>query len=375
VSRSSHKYARIDALASKGKLGSVLVRLMMVVNDMSLAMDAQRRWTEDAGKTRMHRERGAKIYFVRLQISHIFEAMKIIGEIAGDPRLMMAVDRAGSQTKKAFAAPMPDEQVNFVRRSTYLEREEHLSALTIACIAFACMFGGALLGMLFRLPERHLDPDSKDVVRLGMGLLATVSALVLGLLIASAQSTFQTQSNQIKQITANVVLFDNLLGRFGQRAQPTRIQLRRSVDVLIERIWREKTSSASNTAPFEASADSLLFFDTLQELAPQNDVERIFQTRVIQLGIDLAQTRILFAQTDSAIPMPFMAVLISWITVIFASFGLFTRPNRLAITALGVCAFSTSAAIFLILELGHPFSGLMAISSAPLSNALAPLVS
>src|SRR5258708_3574552 len=103
VSRSSHKYARLDALASKGKLGSVLVRLMMVVNDMSLAMDAQRRWTEDAGETRMHRERGAKIYFVRLQISHIFEAMKIIGEIAG-PGLMMAVDRAGSQTKKAFAA-------------------------------------------------------------------------------------------------------------------------------------------------------------------------------------------------------------------------------------------------------------------------------
>jgi Protein of unknown function (DUF4239) len=248
-----------------------------------------------------------------------------------------------------------------------------LSALTIACIAFACTFGGALFGMLFRLPEQHLNPDSKDVVRLGMGLLATVAALVLGLLIASAQSTFQTQSNQIKQITANVVLLDNLLGRFGQRAQPARIQLRRSVDVLIERIWREKSPNAANAAPFEASAESQLFFDKLQDLAPQNDVERIFQTRAIQLGIDLAQTRILFAQTDSAIPMPFMAVLIFWVTVIFTSFGLFSRPNTLATTALCVCALSTSAAIFLILELGHPFSGLMAISNAPLSNALLPL--
>jgi hypothetical protein len=104
VSRSTHKFARLDAIASKGKLGSVLVRLMMVINDMSLAMDAQRRWTEDAGKERAHRERGAKIYFVRLQISHIFEAMKIVEEIRDSPDLMKAVDRSGSPTKKGFAA-------------------------------------------------------------------------------------------------------------------------------------------------------------------------------------------------------------------------------------------------------------------------------
>lgn len=103
MSRSTHKFARLDALASKGKLGSVLVRLMMVINDMSLAMDAQRRWAEDAGKQRAHRERGAKIYFVRLQISHIFEAMKIVEEVRDDPDLMKVVDRSGGRTQKAFA--------------------------------------------------------------------------------------------------------------------------------------------------------------------------------------------------------------------------------------------------------------------------------
>lgn len=103
MSRSTHKFARLDVLAWKGKLGSVLVQLMMVVNDMSLAMDAQRRWSEDAGKQRAHRERGAKIYFVRLQISHIFEAMKIIEEIRDDPDLMRVVDRSGGRTQKAFA--------------------------------------------------------------------------------------------------------------------------------------------------------------------------------------------------------------------------------------------------------------------------------
>src|SRR5260370_23814662 len=98
------KFARLATLASKGELGSVLIRLMMVINDMSLAMDAQRRWTEDAMMQRKHRERGAKIYFIRLQISHIYEAMKIVKEIRDSPALMKAVDRSDRFTKKGFAA-------------------------------------------------------------------------------------------------------------------------------------------------------------------------------------------------------------------------------------------------------------------------------
>ena len=104
VSRSTHNFARLDAIASKGALGGVLIRLMMVINDMALAMDAQRRWVEDDKKERKHRERGAKIYFIRLQISHIYEAMKIVQEIQNSPELMKAVDRSDGFTKKGFAA-------------------------------------------------------------------------------------------------------------------------------------------------------------------------------------------------------------------------------------------------------------------------------
>jgi len=104
VGNSTHKYARLDALASKGDLGSVLVRLMAVINDMSLAADAQRRWAEDPKTERAHRQRGAKIYFMRLQISHIFEALTIIEEIQYNPNLMKAVDRSDRLTKKGFVA-------------------------------------------------------------------------------------------------------------------------------------------------------------------------------------------------------------------------------------------------------------------------------
>lgn len=104
MSRSTHEFAQLDAIASKGELGSVLIRLMMVINDMSLAMDAQRRWTEEAKAERQHRERGAKIYFIRLQVSHIYEAMKIVEETRDSPALMRAVDRSDPFTKKGFAA-------------------------------------------------------------------------------------------------------------------------------------------------------------------------------------------------------------------------------------------------------------------------------
>jgi hypothetical protein len=248
-----------------------------------------------------------------------------------------------------------------------------VSASGLSCVAFAVIFGGALLGMLFRriLPEPHLNADTKDVVRLATGLIATLAALVIGLLIASAQSAFQTKTNQIKQITANIVLLDNLLARSGPQAQQMRPLLRSGVKVLVDRIWSEP--SAAEVAPFEASAESDLFFDKLLELTPQDDGQRAMQTRATQIWVDLAQTRVLFAQRGSAIPMPFLMFLVLWLAAIFVSFGLFARPNPVIVCALFVAALSASSAIFLILELGNPFSGVMAISSAPLSNALVAL--
>jgi hypothetical protein len=251
-----------------------------------------------------------------------------------------------------------------------------LSALTISLITFAVIFAGALLGMSLRaiLPEHHLSADSKDFVRLGTGLIATISALVLGLLIASAESSFETQSSQIRQITAKIILLENLLVRSGPETEASRILLRRSVVSLVDRIWRENSSESAKAAPFEASAAADTFYDKIQELSPRNDAQRALLAQAMQVSIDLAQTRILmFAQTDNTIPMPFLAVLVFWLTIIFGSFGLFARPNATVVTALFVFALSASASIFLILELSHPFTGLMRISSAPLSNALVPI--
>src|SRR5204862_890991 len=115
-----------------------------------------------------------------------------------------------------------------------------MNAIALSCITFACISGGALLGMF--LPGHHLSTDDKDFVRLGTGLIGTIAALVLGLLIASAKTSYDTQSTQIKQMTASIILLDHLLEQYGPQAAAIRNLMRRSVVVLADRMWRENSS-------------------------------------------------------------------------------------------------------------------------------------
>jgi hypothetical protein len=252
-----------------------------------------------------------------------------------------------------------------------------MSPLSLSLIAFAFVFGGTFLGMFLRkrLPGHHLSGDTKDVVRLGTGLIGTIAALVLGLLIASANGTYETQSSQVKQLTADIVLLDSNLAQYGPEANPVRNLLRRAVPPLADRIWRENGSDAGKNEAFEASAAALSFYNDILALSPRNETQRSLQARAIDATNDVAKTRLLlFAKGGGSIPMPFLVVLISWLTIIFASFSLFAENNATTITALGIFALSASAAIFLILELSQPFTGLMMISSEPLRNALGPVV-
>jgi hypothetical protein len=243
----------------------------------------------------------------------------------------------------------------------------------MSSIVFAFIFGGTLIGMVLRarLPEPHLSKETRDVVRLGMGLVATIAALVLSLLIASAKTSYDTQGTQLKQMTANVILLDNLLARYGADARPVRALLRRvapSTDQI------RNSSASAQAAPYVPGAASAAFYQALEELTPGTDTQRSLHARAVKTATELAQTRLMmFTEADDTIPMPFLAVLVFWLMIIFASFSLFARPNATLVVALFICALSASTSIFLILELSQPFSGLMAISTAPLSHALAPL--
>lgn len=198
--------------------------------------------------------------------------------------------------------------------------------------------------------------------------------MLLGLLIASANSTYQTLGSQIQQLTANVVALDHALAQYGPETHLARNQLRRAVPAVADRIWHENGSAAGKEKPLEATAAGLSFFDEILKLSPRNDPQRSLQAWVINIAQELAKTRLpLFAESGRKIPMPFLVVLISWFAIIFASFSLFADNNATTIGALSVFALSASASIFLILELSQPFTGLMMISSEQLRNALTPL--
>jgi hypothetical protein len=251
-----------------------------------------------------------------------------------------------------------------------------LTPIAISLVAFAVILGGAFAGTLLRkaLPGHHLADDGKDFIRLGTGLIGTIAALVLGLLIASAKSSYDTQSGQVQHLTADVVLLDQLMAQYGPEARPIRESMRQALGPLVERLWQDTSATAANDAPFAATAASEAAFAKLGELTAQTDAQRSLKARAIQVSTDIAQMRLaLFVQAGSSIPMPFLAVLVLWLAIIFASFSLFTKLNPTLVTALVVFALSASAALFLILEMSEPFAGLMQIPSAPLRNALTAL--
>jgi hypothetical protein len=249
-----------------------------------------------------------------------------------------------------------------------------MSNITVSLIVFACTFAGALAGVLLRsvLPPQHLNADSKDIVRLGMGLVGTMAALVLGLLVASAKASYDTLGNELTQLSANIVLLDRVLAHYGPETKETRDQLRDAVVRMGDRMWPKEQPGLSGFDPPSASAEIL--FDKIQQLSPKDSAQRSLQVQALSIGTGVAQTRwLMYEQSASLVPLPLLVALVLWLTIIFVSFGLFAARNATVIASLFVSALSVSCAILLILEMYKPFNGLIQISSAPLRTALAHL--
>jgi len=246
--------------------------------------------------------------------------------------------------------------------------------MTISWIVFACLFGGALLGMLIRgfVPQHHLSADSKDTIKVGMGLIATMAALVLGLMVGSTKSSYDAQKSELTQMSAKIVLLDRALAHYGPETKETRDLVRRWVVRTLEQIWVEDSSWSEQAEPTSAVGDAV--YDKLLELKPEDQAQRALQVQSQNIALDIAKSRwLLFVQTGSAISTPFLVVLVFWLTLNFVSFGLFAPRNATVIATLLLGALSVSGAIFLILELDRPFGGLIQISSDPLRKALASL--
>ncbi|HUK08234.1 MAG TPA: hypothetical protein VLX09_10230 [Stellaceae bacterium] len=248
-----------------------------------------------------------------------------------------------------------------------------MSAFAVALIFFACTAVAALAGMILRanLPPHHLDTDSKDVLKLVMGLVATMSALVLSLLIASAQSSYNTQRDDLQRIAADVVELDRLLAHYGAEADSTRALLRQSLAAAHDAIFGANGVRAEGIDPQSMRGQSDKFYDLLMALSPKTDAQRFIQGRALQLSSSIAQMRLLiFERIGGSISPPFLVLLIFWISMLFMGFGLFARVHFTTLSGLFLGALSVSAAMFVILELNEPYGGLIRLSDAPFRQAL-----
>src|SRR5512139_4229226 len=181
-----------------------------------------------------------------------------------------------------------------------------------------------MLGMIVRtfLPEHHLSDESTDAVKLGAGTIATMAALVLGLLIASAKGSFDTMSSEIRKVGSRVILLDRVLVHYGPETMEARDSLRRGVDSSIKRIWGDNKTGPAVAKDREAWIDIEVVQDRLLQLSPRTDAQRWLQARALQVSGEIAEARwLLIAQIgQSSIPMPFLVMLVAWLTIIFASF-------------------------------------------------------
>lgn len=253
-----------------------------------------------------------------------------------------------------------------------------MDATIVGLIVFACTFAGVLLGMWLRkvLPEHMLDSESKETVRAGIGLIATMTALVLGLVTASAQSSFDVMDAGVKQSATQILALDRALARYGPESGKIREDFRRAVGARIVTIWPQTSSTLVNLDPTRAGAmpraESVA--GAIRELKPRDETQRALQARALDLAESMLEARWLAgAGAGTSIPVPFLAVLVSWFAITFASFGLFAPRNSLVVTVLFMCALSVGSAVFLVLEMAGPFDGLLRVSPEPLRYAYSHL--
>ena len=248
-----------------------------------------------------------------------------------------------------------------------------MTDLTLSSIAAGCIVAGVLVGMWLQilLPTDHLSDKSQATVTLGAGMIATMSALVLGLLVSSAKNSYDVANADIAQIGAKFIALDELLAEYGPETKPLREQLKTTLAERIDAIWLRQTNAPSGLRAIEASKITATLQKRWSELVPVNDEQKMLLPELRQINGDIRQNRLLLIeQQQEGLPPVLLGLLVFWLTLLFVSFGLFAPRNVTVISVLLVCALSVASAIFLILEMNHPLEGIIQVSSAPLRKAV-----
>lgn len=248
-----------------------------------------------------------------------------------------------------------------------------MSSITIGLAAFVVIFGGVLLGLLAArfLPGPHLGNETRNAVTVSMAVVGTLSALVIGLLISTASASFSARTNAISNLAVDIVRLNRSLVRYGPDADSIRDSLRGYAQA-------KSGELATGVGRDEMGMRTLALLETISDqvvdLRPADDRQRHIQEQSIQLIGSISNARWLLIEHDkSAVPIPFLVLLIFWLSILFASFGLFAPRNATALTSLCLCSMAVAGGIFMILELAAPTEGVIRPSLDPIRAAIGEL--
>jgi hypothetical protein len=245
-----------------------------------------------------------------------------------------------------------------------------MNAEVVSIFTFFLLVAAVVAGM--RFPEERLSTSTKDTVKLAAGLVATMSALVLGLLVSSAKSSYDTVRNEVIEMSGKVLFLDRVLTGYGPESAKARAHLREAVVENVDRMWPRESGRAADLTPVTEPGNAL--YMAIQNLAPKDDMQRSLKIEAANLAVELGKIRtLLVAQSIPSVSKLMLVVLISWLVIIFFSFSMLAPANARSVGALIISALSVCGAIFLILELDRPFGGLIGLSSQPMRNAVARL--
>jgi hypothetical protein len=247
-----------------------------------------------------------------------------------------------------------------------------LNPATVTVIVFAVIVAGIVVGRSIRrvLPPDHLTDETKNLVSVSMAVVATISALVLGLLISNANSSFTALGGQVTSLSAQIVRLDQILRRYGDDTNQAR-------DILREYAERKAADLfPSDGAP--AHLGNLSTYELLQQLEesllklkPANPRDQWWLSQALTLAGKIGDARWLLAQqVGQGTPKAFLALLVFWLTLLFGSFALFAPRNLTSTVTLILCALAVAGAMGMVLELERGLGGLIHISPQPMRQAV-----
>lgn len=251
-----------------------------------------------------------------------------------------------------------------------------MQALAVGALVFVSLFAGACAGMwgARRLRENHLSKETQEAVKLGVGMVAAMASLILGLMTASVKGNFDATARDVQQFATDLITLDVSLRTYGPGANDARQALIAYTRHALAETWPGEDSARSRIQ--STSSEILLeaLGHQIRILAPASALQGELRAEALDRYKTVTALRwTVVGEAVTTVPPVFIAVLIVWLTLIFISFGLFAPVNAVSVVMFFLCSLSLAGALFLILEMSGPFDGIIHVPSSAMSHALAQM--